>query len=178
MKKPTLEEAKQMLANSTKPGFRKANKKALQEAETIVREDFKNRGEAFMEDYRELCKKHGMEIQAEMQPVEGMPKNIAKAGLMLNEYVEQKQPQMKPWSEAMAENLDLRASTKHILNAEGDKCEVSGLPVFVEIDGKSVRAWGENDYGVSEEYRTYMIDKIEEQKKKEAEEAKEEKDAE
>ena len=160
-KKLDLEEAKRILKQSNTPGFRKANKKLLREAEAVVKEDFINRGEAFMADYRELCKKHGMEIKAEMQPVEGMPRNIAKAGLMLDEYVEKKPKQIKPWSEAAAENLETRKKCEHKLNAEGNVCEKCGA---------APQNWHESGTGVTEQYEQESLERIKEWQAEEVEE--------
>lgn len=157
-----LEDAKLLLSQSKKPGFRKANKKALHEAEAIVKQDFVDRGNEFMKRYKELCKDTGMEIVAKFEQAEGYPPNIAKAALQLAEYQEPQQPETKPWSEAMASNLDMRAACEHVEHEEGNICEKCGT---------AVNNWGEDNKGVSPEYREKIMAKIEEEKKKEVDKA-------
>ncbi len=168
MKKPQkVIDAETLLANSGKAGFRKANKKDIAKAKEIIKEDRNKRAKDFLAEYKEVCKKHGIEVKAQMEQVEGMP--AVRAGLYLDEYVERVAPEMKPWSEAMAENLDARSICEHKLHSEGGRCEKCGLEKFKEIDGEAVPAWGDKGKGVTSEYRKEILRLIEVQKKEEAE---------
>lgn len=162
--KMSVEQAKGILSQANKKGFRKPNKKLIHEADKVLRQDFTDRGNNFMERYRALCEETGLEIKAKIEPVEGMPENIAKAGLTLAEYVKPTEPETKKWSIAAAENLALRKGCEHVEHAEGNICEKCGL---------AIQNWHPSGTGVAEEYEAQMLEKIkgwqEEELKEEAE---------
>lgn len=161
--KLSVQEAQKLLEQAKVPGFRKANKKLLREAEEVVKNDRKDRANAFLEEYKEVCKKHGIEIKAQIEPAQ-IP-GLVKAGLYLDEYVEKKPPQTKKWSEAMGENLDNRKKCQHKEHDEGNICEKCGL---------ALQNWHESGTGVVQEYEDRIIAKIKDQQEKEEQEAKEE----
>lgn len=177
--KDEIQKAQEVLANAgnNKKGFRKPSKKEIKKAQEVIQKDRKERADAFLQEYAEkdvcpeckherqgLIKRHGIEITATAEPLQGQP-NVFKAALNLGDYHEPKQPQTKKWSEAMGENLDLRKNCTHQIDEEEIKCEKCGLPPA---------NWGAQGIGVTKEFEEKTIQKIKDQQQKELEEEKEE----
>lgn len=100
------------------------------------------RAEAFMADYRLLVEKHHIDMGVELKYTPDSIRPILKLKDM-------EQPEMKPWSQAKRENLDLRRNCKkHKLREKENDCGLCGL---------AKENWGEGDSGATQEY----IDKTE-----------------
>jgi len=133
-------------------GFRTPNKK---EQERLAMEaDYKERATAFLADHRINVKKHRIDFKATLKPSDSALQSV----LELTEAELEPEQEVKPWSEAMQENLDVRTACKHEDNEGNGVCTKCNL-------GKT--NWGENGVGATEEYIKDQYAKIEKSKKRE-----------
>lgn len=146
-------QAKYHRANEAK-GFRKLTAGDKQKLSNKVQELAKQLADEYIARYKEQCEFFGMEWKAEMVP--DPYTGAALARIMLRPYKKAEKPNVKPWHEAMAENLKVRADCEHVLHDEGNACEKCGL---------APQNWGENGKGVSATYFSDMREKIEAEKK-------------
>lgn len=131
-----MKKLKQMF---TKKGFRTPQSK---EQEVLrKKQEYQDRANAFIEDYKKLVEKHGMDFKSDLKLVE-VPKT----------------PEVKPWSEALQANLDNRINCEHEDNENMEVCSKCRI-------GKTL--WGENDKGVTEDYIKGEYEKINKEKKRE-----------
>lgn len=135
----------------------------MKQQQRKAEQDRNKRGQAFMDEYREISKKYRIDFHAELD----IKPNGIKAVLRLKEL--EPEPEMKPWSEAKKENLERRKKCTHVKrNDNVPDCKVCGLPE---------EHWGADGKGATESYveRTEAaiqdIAKAEEEEKKQREEA-------
>lgn len=144
--------------------------------------DLMARGNKFLDEYKELCRKYKMDLCAEL---EAKPDGIRPV-LRVRPLTEQ--TELKPWSEAKRENLEKRSACEHenvvgkelpdedVQKTQCMACslKVSNWAVVVRTpqeDGLTVRMAGK---GVTEEYRKRteaQIAIIAEEEKEQKEEA-------
>lgn len=93
------------------------------------------RGEKFSEEYRELVRKHKIDLCAEL---EVKPNGIFPV-LSARQLEE---PRLKPWSEAKQENLNMRMLCEHEALSETDEKEKVQLTKCQKCSLHSVN-WGE-----------------------------------
>lgn len=74
-------------------------------------DDLVKRGGEFMDEYRTLCRKHHIDLCAELELHRDGIRPVLRAR-------ELEEPKMKPWSEAKRENLEMRAACQHEVIAE------------------------------------------------------------
>lgn len=160
-----LADLKEQLDQTRKAtGFKKLTKKSEQTLSNKIQEVALEIANEYMARYEALCKLFGMEIRAVMR-VNPMQPNMAQAVTELKPF-SPKPKNIKPWHEAMADNLHTRAKCVHVEHAEGDKCEKCGLPKFVPFgEDEAVPAWGEKGKGVTAEYLAKQKERIEQEKK-------------
>lgn len=159
-----LADLKEDLEQSRKAtGFRKLTKKNEQALSNKIQELALEIANEYMARYEALCKMFGMEIRAVMRVNPAQP-NISQAVTELKPYAP-KPKNIKPWHEAMADNLHTRAKCEHVEHAEGDKCEKCGLPKFATFgEDEPIKAWGAKGKGVTAEYLAKQKERIEQEK--------------
>lgn len=97
--------------------------------------DLMERGAKFMEEYRELSRKHKIDLSAE---IEYKPNGIFP--VLRARPLEE--PRLKPWSEAKQENLNMRMLCEHEAIADTDEKEKVQLTKCQKCSLHSVN-WGE-----------------------------------
>lgn len=144
------------LRNMGKNGFRQPTKKELKKAKDKAQKKQQEKAEAFIKEYKELCAKHGLEVDVtgfkEVQP------RLYTPALGLKPYESQPaEGEVTEWFKALAENLETRSKCKHVPADEGMKCKKCGL---------DDEAWHESGTGVTEQYRKEVKKQIAESKKR------------
>jgi hypothetical protein len=137
----------------TRKGFRTPNKK--EQVKMAKEQEYKERAEAFLADYKKLPAKHGIDFKATLKPSDSK----LEAVLELTDYTAPEEPQVKPWSEAMQENLDTRINCEHKDTDGNGVCGICGLGVV---------NWGKDGKGAIKEYIDGQYKKIEKSKEREA----------
>jgi len=150
-----------LLLHSNKKGFKKAKGKDLQEANEIVQDYRRNKSLEYLKKHREMSEYYGIEIKAffdkDFFEQTGMIRpSITVADFNPNKEIEN----VKPWSEALEENLALRINCNHELNEDETACKHCTL---------NPENWGDGNEGVSNEYNDKQRAKIEKQKEIEKE---------
>jgi len=149
-------EAADLLLSSKKKGFKKAKGAELQKASDTIRDYQKNKGMAFLEEQKTRSEYYGMEIKAYFDKEFFDQNGLIKPTITIADFNPNKEiPKMKPWSEALEENLATRINCSHELNEDETTCKACGL---------NPENWGENNEGVSNEYNDRQREKIEVQK--------------
>lgn len=117
------------------------------------------KAEAFIADYQEIKKKHGLRFVAKLKITEdGVNPHLQLEVVPANEMA-----QTKPWSEARAENLKTRMECTHVATTHApDK------PGVCKVCGLEISFWGEDNKGVTEEYKIRTEEQIAALKEKEA----------
>lgn len=147
------EAAKEVLENKDKKGFRKPNRRALERAADTMKEYRRKKALAFLEEHKQRCTYYGLEIKAYM---EQLPNGLAKPSLHIADFDPfAAMRNMKPWSEALEENLATRLNCTHELDEDTGSCKKCQL-------GKD--NWGSNNDGVTDEYLAKQRERIAEQK--------------
>jgi len=152
-------EAAKLILSSKKKGFKKAKGGELQKASETIKEYRKNKGLAYLEAHKEKCTYYGMEIKAYFDKEFFEQNGLIRPTITIADFNPNKEiPKMKPWSEAMEENLATRINCNHELNTDETVCKHCGL---------NPENWGENNEGVSNEYNDKQRNKIAEHKEQE-----------
>lgn len=97
--------------------------------------DLMERGNKFMEEYRELSRKHKIDLSAE---IEYKPNGIFP--VLRARPLEE--PRMKPWSEAKRDNLNMRMLCEHEAVSETEEKEKVELTKCKKCNLHAVN-WGE-----------------------------------
>jgi len=149
-------EAAKLLLSSKKKGFKKAKGGELQKAKETIEAYRKDKSLAYLGAHTEKCRYYGMEIKAYFDKEFFEQNGLIKPTITLADFNPNKEvPKMKPWSEALEENLATRINCNHELNDEETVCKHCQL---------NPENWGENNEGVSNEYNDKQREKIEIQK--------------
>ena len=141
-------------------GFRKPNKKALRKMQEVEMKERQDRAQAFLKDYQELIKKHGLEFGVEVKAVD-MAHALFQGQLLIKEYKKPEKQKVTAWSNALRNNLKTRMECKHKLNEEGISCEKCQLPPA---------EWDDSGTGATEKYIKMTENKIKVEEEKEAKE--------
>jgi len=147
------------LQNKGRKGYRQPSKKDLESKKAKEM----RRAQDFLDKYQKVCQETGLQFDIKYVFDENTG---LTAQLKLIEHVPP--PEVKPWSVALQENLDLRSECKHEMHKEMTKCKKCEL---------NPENWGgkpEYPKGVTAKYQAEMKTKIIEQKLKEDGEQKEE----
>lgn len=128
-------------------GFRKEKKL------TRAQEERKQQAEAFSAEYKELCAKHKLQLRAVIRHEED---GSTIPDMVLTNY---EPPQLKNWSEAQQENLNIQKTCKHF-NSNGENCQKCGVRLADQH---------ESGTGVTEDFIKVKEQKIADAKAKEAE---------
>lgn len=151
------EAAEATLDRMSQKGVRQPSKKEVEKAKEIVQTYRRKKAETFLEDYKGRIKYYGMEIKASF---ESLPNGLIRPSLNLGDFNPFKEIEnLKPWSEAMEENLATRINCHHELNEDGTVCKHCGL---------NPENWGSEDEGVSDEYLEKQHERITKAKEQEA----------
>lgn len=144
--------------------------------------DLMERGNKFLDEYKELCRKYKMDLCAELEATREGIKPVIRVRPLTEET------KLKPWSEAKRDNLENHSKCEHerVIAKEATKEEVErarcvkcGLisPNWadkgeVEVDSTTTKITGK---GVTDEYRQRTEAQIkalaEEEKERDAEQA-------
>jgi len=151
-----MQAAEQTLARVNQKGFRKPSNKELERAKELVRDYRRKKAQTFLEEHKKRIEYYGVEIKAYF---EEMPNGLIKPSLTIADYDPFKAiAAMKPWSEALEENLATRINCTHDLDEDTGSCKKCQL-------GKD--NWGGNNEGVSNEYQDKQRARIAEEKQHE-----------
>lgn len=125
------------------------------------------KAEAFIADYQEIKKKHGLRFVAKLKITEdGVNPHLQLEVVPPNEMAGE-MTETKPWSEARAENLKTRMECTHVATTHApDK------PGVCKVCGLEISFWGEDNKGVTEEYKIRTEEQIAALKEKEAKDSK------
>jgi hypothetical protein len=146
-------------------GFRKPGKKAIDAARETLHEYRRVKAERFLKEHTERVKHYGVEIKAFFDEDFFRKTGMIKPSLTIADFKPVNDiPEMKPWSEALEDNLAARMNCTHELNEDETVCDRCGL---------NPENWGDKSEGVADDYLNRQREKIEAQKAKELEEAKE-----
>lgn len=139
---------KDRLKNKGRKGFRQPSKKDLQSKEA---EEMK-KAQNFLDKYKKVCEETGLmfDIKYVFDETNGLT-----AQFKLTKYTPP--TEMKLWSVALKENLELRKECQHQLHKEMTKCSKCEL---------NPENWN-GDRGVKPEYEEKMLKEIAEQEEKE-----------
>lgn len=110
-------------------------------------------GQAFLADYRDVCDRHGKKLDIVW---DFDKENGPRALLAIVNHTPATRPQIKNWSKAMRENLEVRSNCKH-REGEHNACADCALPKV---------HWHESGTGVTDEYKATQMADIEEQEVK------------
>lgn len=147
------------LAKAKPDGFRQPSHADIDDAQQKVQQYRRDRAAAFLEAYKNLIRQYGVEIKAHFDM---LPNGLVKPSLTVKEYdIHKDTMSLKPWSEALEENLATRINCTHEPNDDETVCKVCGL---------NPENWGADRQGVTEVYIEKQRAKIQEQKVKELEE--------
>lgn len=151
-----MQEAQEVLDGAKKKGFRKPSNKELVKAKEIVHEYRRKKAETYLEEHKGRITYYGVEIKAYF---ETLPNGLIKPSLTIADFNPFKElAPVKPWSEALEENLATRINCNHKLNEDGTVCEKCQL---------NPENWGSNNEGVSNEYQDGQRERIATQKARE-----------
>lgn len=152
-----MQEAEDTLRRANDKGFRKPNNRQIEKAKEIVQSYRRTKAQTFLEEHKARVKYFGVEIKAHFEEVRGT--GLIKPSLIIADF----DPfagvkDMKPWSEAMEENLATRINCTHEMNDDETACKKCSL---------NPENWGSNNEGVSNEYNDKQRAKIAAEKEKE-----------
>lgn len=134
-----LKKIKQMF---TRKGFRTPKVGSKEHEALRIEQEARENAQNFLKEYRVLVDKYGMDFRAKLE-LEPVPK----------------EPEIKPWSESLQENLDVRTACKH------EDSEGNGVCTKCRL-GNTI--WGEDGTGATEEYVKAQYGRIEKEKVREA----------
>lgn len=150
--------AEELLSDVNKKGFRKPNNRQIERARETIHEYRRKKAETFLEEHKARISYFGIEIKAHFDE---LPNGLIKPSISLAPFDPFKQlAPVKPWSEAMEENLATRINCKHKPMEDND--DVCGTCGVARV------SWGENNEGVTNEFIDRARAKIDEQKAAEA----------
>jgi len=151
-----MQAAEELLKNANAKGFRKPSNKEIARAKEVVQEYRKKKAETFLEEHKARITYYGVEIKAYFEPLQN---GLIKPSLTIADFNPFRElAPVKPWSEAMEENLATRINCKHELNVDDTACKKCGL---------NPENWGEGKEGVVNDYLDKQREKIAEQKETE-----------
>lgn len=151
------QEAEEMLRHANDKGFRKPSNKQLERAKEIVQNYRRTKAQTFLEEHKKRVTYFGVEIKAHFEEVKGT--GLIKPSLIIADF----NPwagikDMKPWSEALEENLATRINCTHEMNDDDTACKKCNL---------NPENWGSNNEGVSNDYQDKQRAKIAAEKERE-----------
>lgn len=159
-KKMVTAEQVLVLAKKKPDGFRQPSHADIDDARQVVQEYRRDKSAAFLEAYKKAIVFYGVEIKAHFDM---LPNGLVKPSLTVQDYdIHKDLAGVKPWSEALEENLATRTNCTHELNEDETACTACGL---------NPENWGADRQGVTEAYMAKQREKIQAQKAKELEEA-------
>ena len=154
-----MQEAEEVLKHAKDKGFRAPSKKALDKATQIVQDYRRKKAQTFLEEHKTRISYYGVEIKAYFDEEFLKQTGMIRPSLTIADFNPFKPiKNVKPWSEAMEENLATRINCTHELNEDETACKHCGL---------NPENWGTNNEGVTDEYQERQRTKIQEEKEKE-----------
>lgn len=150
------DEAEAEIERQGQKGFKKMSDKEIEGKRDTMKKYRKALAEAFQAAYEKLKEDYEIELFATIQQIPGGPLLPA---LQLRRWTKPApQAEMKPWSEAMRENLNTRMDCEHKPDEIDEYCDLCKLPRD---------AWGETGKGCSAAYIDRQNTKIAAQQEKE-----------
>lgn len=150
------QEAEELLAHANDKGFRKPSHKQIERAKETVQDYRRKKAQTFLEEHKKRITYYGVEIQAHF---EQLGNGLLKPSLRIADFDPFKPLRnMKPWGEALEENLATRINCTHEMNDDETACKHCAL---------NPENWGENNEGVTNEYQDKQRKRIAEEKEHE-----------
>jgi len=150
------QEACAIIEKGTTKGFKRPKYEVMLAADGIIKEYRRKKAATFLEEHKARITYYGVEIKASFDKEFFEQTGMIRPTAALADFNPFKGiSEMKPWSEALEENLAQRINCTHKLNEDETACETCGL---------NPENWGFNAEGVTDEYKDKQRAKIQDQK--------------
>lgn len=155
-----VRKAEDLLQRAGKDGFKKPTNKEIAHAKEVIHDYRRTKAQTFLEEHKKRIVYYGVEIKAYFDEDFFKQSGMIRPSLTIADFNPHKKiAPVKPWSEALEENLVTRINCHHELGEDEASCKHCGL---------NPENWGGDNEGVADDYQDRQRAKIAEHKETEA----------
>lgn len=151
--------AEELLKKAGAKGMKQPSRDEIEKAKETIQDYRRTKAQTFLEEHKKRCIHYGVEIRAFFDKDFFDQTGMIRPSITIADFDPYKKvADMKPWSEALEENLATRINCHHELGEDEASCKHCGL---------NPENWGSDNEGVKDEYQTKQREKIAEHRKHE-----------